>query len=113
MAMMSEGEITVGEFTDILGESQPKISRHLAYLRSAGLVATRRDGKRIYYRITEPDNAGIAAILSTTLRCVASQNDTAAARKPSFNVEQSHEAVISRDTYISEPTQGELEIHLL
>src|SRR4051794_27183054 len=67
LGMMREREVTVGEFTDVLGESQPKISRHLAYLRTAGLVSTRRDGKWIYYGIVVPSdpvlgNAMLAAL---------------------------------------------------
>jgi len=47
LALMRESEVSVGFLSDQLGQSQPKISRHLAYLRSAGLVETRRDGKCI------------------------------------------------------------------
>ena len=43
--LMTAGEICVCYFVEVLGESQPKISRHLAYLRRAGVVAARRDGK--------------------------------------------------------------------
>lgn len=108
LTMMHDREVTVGEFSDVLGESQPKVSRHLAYLRSAGLVSTRRDGKWIYYHITEPANAGIASILRETLSCSAGTTDANAA----FSRQTSH-PVISDETYMSEPTQGELEIYLL
>ncbi len=50
--LMAEGEICVCYFVEILGEAQPKISRHLAYLRRAGLVEARRDGKWIHYRLS-------------------------------------------------------------
>ena len=43
--LMRVDEICVCFFVEVLGESQPKISRHLAYLRNAGIVETRRDGK--------------------------------------------------------------------
>ena len=110
LAMMCEREVAVGEFTDVLGESQPKVSRHLAYLRSAGLVSTRRDGKWIYYHITEPSNFGIASILRETLRCVSPSNgDTS---EPAL-VFQPVQPDISHKPYISDPTQGELEIYLL
>ena len=46
-----EGELCVCELTCALGESQPKISRHLALLRSSGLLADRRQGQWIYYRL--------------------------------------------------------------
>lgn len=61
--LMREGETCVGRLTEALGESQPKISRHLAYLRSAGLVEARRDGKWIHYSIAWPDDlAGQRAV---------------------------------------------------
>lgn len=46
-----EGELCVCELTHALGVAQPKISRHLAVLRAAGLVLDRRQGQWIYYRI--------------------------------------------------------------
>jgi ArsR family transcriptional regulator, arsenate/arsenite/antimonite-responsive transcriptional repressor len=49
--MIGNGEASVGMLVAQLGESQPKVSRHLAYMRNAGLVATRRDGKWIYYHL--------------------------------------------------------------
>lgn len=52
--LIGDGEVCVCFFTETLGELQPKISRHLAYLRRAGLVKTRRDGKWIYYRLSPP-----------------------------------------------------------
>jgi ArsR family transcriptional regulator len=52
---------------EILGGPQPKISRHLAYLRSAGIVAARREGKWMHYRIVMPPHVGAARILKQTL----------------------------------------------
>jgi ArsR family transcriptional regulator, arsenate/arsenite/antimonite-responsive transcriptional repressor len=71
--LMREHEICVYFFTEILDVSQPKISRHLAYLRNAGLVSARRDGKWIYYRIAEPEDFYAAQILQDTLDWLASQ----------------------------------------
>jgi DNA-binding transcriptional ArsR family regulator len=63
LSLMANGEVSVGYLADSLGESQPKISRHLAYLRSAELVSTRRDGKWIYYNIERPANAVAGDVL--------------------------------------------------
>ena len=49
--LMRHGEICVSAFTDVLGQSQPKVSRHLAYLRNAGIVEARRDGKWMHYSL--------------------------------------------------------------
>jgi ArsR family transcriptional regulator len=66
--LLSEGEVCVCFFTETLQESQPKISRHLAYLRGADLVSTRRDGKWVYYRINWP----LEEDLNKTLRDILS-----------------------------------------
>jgi ArsR family transcriptional regulator len=47
-----EKELCVLDLADRLQVSQPKISRHLAYLRSTGLVVTRRAGLKVFYRLT-------------------------------------------------------------
>lgn len=65
--LMRDEEICVCFFTEVLGESQPKISRHLAYLRNAGLVEARRDGKWMHYRIIEPENEVAKRVLRETL----------------------------------------------
>jgi ArsR family transcriptional regulator len=65
--LMGEQEICVCYFVEILGGPQPKISRHLAYLRSAGIVAARRDGKWMHYRIVMPLHIGASQILRQTL----------------------------------------------
>lgn len=53
MLLRREGELCVCELVAALDMIQPKISRHLALMREAGLVADRREGTRIYYRIPE------------------------------------------------------------
>jgi ArsR family transcriptional regulator len=65
--LMGEQEICVCYFVEILASPQPKISRHLAYLRSAGIVAARREGKWMHYRIVMPHHIGAAQILKQTL----------------------------------------------
>ena len=65
--LMNGREVCVCYFVEILKQSQPKISRHLAYLRRAGIVSARREGKWMHYRIERPTDAGAAAILDATL----------------------------------------------
>ena len=65
--LMNGKEVCVCYFVEILGQSQPKISRHLAYLRRAGVVAARREGKWMHYSIVVPKHAGAARILNETL----------------------------------------------
>ena len=51
MLIRAEGEVCVCELTFTLSESQPKISRHLALMREAGIVESRREGTWMHYRI--------------------------------------------------------------
>jgi ArsR family transcriptional regulator len=66
--LMDGREVCVCYFVEILEQSQPKISRHLAYLRNAGIVTARREGKWMHYRMERPVSSEIAAILDATLR---------------------------------------------
>jgi ArsR family transcriptional regulator len=65
--LMDGREVCVCYFVEILGQSQPKISRHLAYLRRARIVAARRDGKWMHYKIAVPPSSGAANVLRETL----------------------------------------------
>jgi ArsR family transcriptional regulator len=68
--LMDGREVCVCYFVEILGQSQPKISRHLAYLRRAGVAAARREGKWMHYKITVPLHTGAARVLRETLTAV-------------------------------------------
>jgi ArsR family transcriptional regulator len=65
--LMGQDEVCVCFFVEVIGPNQPKISRHLAYLRRAGIVAARRDGKWAHYRILEPQNEHAAGFLRDVL----------------------------------------------
>jgi ArsR family transcriptional regulator, arsenate/arsenite/antimonite-responsive transcriptional repressor len=65
--LMGEQEVCVCYFVEILGGPQPKISRHLAYLRSAGIISARREGRWMHYRIVMPPHLGASLILRQTL----------------------------------------------
>jgi len=65
LALLQRGERTVKELTEILGQSQPRISRHLKVLAEAGLVARSPEGSWVYYRLSdeEADRAVALAIV--------------------------------------------------
>lgn len=69
--LMRTDEVCVCFFVEILKTNQPKISRHLAYLRRAGIVGARRDGQWIHYRVVEPADADAARILKEVMSWLA------------------------------------------
>lgn len=73
--LIRQDEVCVCYLTEVLEESQPKISRHLAYLRSAGVVSARREGKWMNYRIEMPEDNFAAGLIDETLRWLESQKD--------------------------------------
>lgn len=58
-----EGEYSVGRMEEKIGVHQPHLSQHLTVLRSSRIVETRRDGKQIFYRLTEEKAAQLVASL--------------------------------------------------
>jgi len=66
--LMNGREVCVCYFVEILKQSQPKVSRHLAYLRRAGIVEVRREGKWAHYRIERPADVRARLILDAALK---------------------------------------------
>ncbi len=107
LALMADGEVSVGYLADTLEESQPKISRHLAYLRGAGVVSTRREGKWIYYGI-ETSSAEVAAVLGLALNTL--NGKVVAADNYRIQTVEPDESVSAN---INDWTPNELEVYLL
>ena len=63
--LQTEGEKCVSDLVDVFDVSQPTISHHLHFLKQAGLVTTRRDGKQIYYRANQDNITECCGILFT------------------------------------------------
>ena len=121
--LMRGGEICVFYFTEVTGESQPKVSRHLAYLRNAGIVSARRKGKWIFYKIEKPESPFAAKILQDTMEWLKDQDFMRADYEKLIVIYKSNESFagyeqefssdISAETNISFKKQQQLEIHLL
>ena len=73
--LLGNDEVCVCFFVEILKTNQPKISRHLAYLRRVGIVSARRDGPWIHYRVVEPDDENAAKVLRETMTWLASDRE--------------------------------------
>ncbi|MDO9623759.1 MAG: metalloregulator ArsR/SmtB family transcription factor [Pseudomonas sp.] len=67
LLITAQQELCVCELTCALDESQPKVSRHLAQLRTCGLLADRRQGQWVYYRLHPSLPDWVSAVLQTTL----------------------------------------------
>lgn len=79
--LMRDGEVCVCFFAGTLGTNNPKISRHLSYLKRAGLVTGRRDGKWVHYRITEPTDENAREVFAATLKMLKSNKEMEVDRK--------------------------------
>lgn len=73
--LIGDREVCVCYLVEILRQGQPKISRHLAYLRRAGVVATRREGKWMHYRIQRSENAAADSILDAVFESFKSDRE--------------------------------------
>ena len=76
LSLMAAGPVSVGHLVDSLGESQPKVSRHLAYMRQSGIVTTQRDGKWIYYMLSEPTEPEVAQVLNSVISVLTMNGPT-------------------------------------
>jgi len=57
LSLLSRGDLTVSDLTDILGQSQPRVSRHLKLLLEAGLIGRYQEGSWAYFRLSDDENA--------------------------------------------------------
>jgi ArsR family transcriptional regulator len=73
LSLIGDTELCVCFFVQALDIPQPTISRHLAYLRREGVVAARREGLWMHYRIVVPENPQVANVLRSTLEWCAQQ----------------------------------------
>ena len=125
--LLRDGEVSVNALSDSLNTSQPKVSRHLAYLRTMNMVTTRREGKSIYYKLNVPLNPFGASVMEETIDWVDSFSESRPGRRrtkrermptqtpvaqPLFIYEQPDEAELYTE---SEPeyVEREMEVYLL
>ncbi len=63
LCRLVEGEMQAGALAELSGLSQSALSQHLAKLREAGIVSTRREAQMIYYRLSSPEAASVLRTL--------------------------------------------------
>jgi ArsR family transcriptional regulator len=88
LGLLLAGEVCVCNLHASLGISQPKVSRHLAYLRRAGLVSARREGLWVHYRLAQGPDPVVSTILQAVTHALG------------------HVDVVRRDTRALEKTTG-------
>jgi ArsR family transcriptional regulator, arsenate/arsenite/antimonite-responsive transcriptional repressor len=80
LALLIGGEVCVCHIHEALSVPQPRASRHLAYLRRAGLVDARREGLWVYYSLATTDDE-LRTIVETVTHCVGHVETVARDRK--------------------------------
>ncbi len=63
LCVVSIGEVCVQNIVDAVGTSQSNISQHLAILRDKGVLATRKDANRVYYRVADQRTLQLVALM--------------------------------------------------
>ena len=81
LALLSAGEVCVCHIHGALDLPQPTVSRHLAYLRKAGLAAARRDGLWMHYSLRMPADAAAAKVLKAALEAIGTVSSAGSDRK--------------------------------
>lgn len=77
LTLIGHGEVANGALLDELGISKPNLSQHLALMRRAGLLTVRRDGVRVFYRLTFPEIKEICS----SMRQILARHLTESARQ--------------------------------
>ena len=70
LGLLADGEVCVCHIHDALRLPQPTVSRHLAYLRRAGLVHTRREGLWVHYRLADVADPSARVALSAAIHAI-------------------------------------------
>jgi ArsR family transcriptional regulator len=70
LGLLVDGEVCVCHIHESLGVTQPKASRHLAYLRRTGLVETRKDGLWVHYRLASVSDPVMQAVLDAVRHAI-------------------------------------------
>ena len=81
LALLGNNEVCVCHLHDSLAVPQPTVSRHLAYLRRAGLVDVRRDGVWMHYQVAQSLDPAVQMVLNAAVQALTSVHTTASDRK--------------------------------
>ena len=79
--LLRDGEVCVCFFAETLGTNNPKVSRHLSYLKRASLVVGRRDGKWMHYSLQKPVDEKAREVFKATMKMLESDDQMKDDRK--------------------------------
>lgn len=82
--LMRDGEVCVCFFAGALGTNNPKISRHLSYLKRANLVIGRREGKWMHYRLNEPTDPTAREVFDAAMKMIECEEQMKADKQRLF-----------------------------
>jgi ArsR family transcriptional regulator len=89
LRLLQAGECCVGDLVSVLALPQPSVSRHLAYLREAGLVADRKQGLWVYYSLSPPEGGFHRSLLRCLECCFAEVPELQADARRAARVKES------------------------
>ena len=112
LAICGAGELTVSELTRVLGQSQPRVSRHLKLLCDAGLLTRFREGTWVFYRLTDT-SSGTATHLSDAIVSLLPANDPELNRDRQKLAEVRQARKVSAELYFNENAEQWDEIRAL
>ena len=104
--LMADETVSVGFLAESIGESQPKVSRHLAYLRNVDLVSTERIGKNVFYGIQWPEDPVALKVMTAVAGLIVE-------KKKQVTTTEDVRADTSAEAYINDYVSQEIEIFLL
>jgi ubiquinone/menaquinone biosynthesis C-methylase UbiE len=102
LALLARGELSVSDLTDILGQSQPRISRHLKLMAEAGLIERHREGAWAFFKLAQGPAGALARALAESVRAddgvvAADRERLAAVRAQRAEAAQAYFTRIARD----------------
>ena len=110
IGLMAREKVSVGFLVETIGESQPKVSRHLAFFRNIGLVSTERDGKNVFYSIEWPKDQTAYDVMNAVVRNLTP--DIEGLEQEPVTVDVGCDE-ISSGAYMTDYAPNELEVYLL
>ncbi len=100
LSLMAAGPVSVSHLVDVTGESQPKVSRHLANLRNYGIVTTERKGKQVFYGVDLSSDTQSTHMLAAVLSSLTGNEAPSRPHRQERRPQRTEKPVVETDTYV-------------